>query len=355
MQCRNCGAEAAEIIGLCLQCVKRAGERELLAPHARVRRALRLPPRPPREGVPCRLCANACRIPDGSTGYCGLRTAQGGKVRYLWEKGAQAGLLHTYYDPIPTNCCAAWFCGAKSGRNLAVFFYGCNFDCLFCQNAQHKFPDEGELIPEGELVRRALAPGVACVCFFGGSPEPQLPFAIRVARRISEESRGRIRICWEWNGAGNPNMVRQAACLSLESGGVVKFDLKAWDQRLALALCGVPTRPSFENFRLIAEELLPRAGHPLLTATTLLVPGYVDEEEVGRIAEFIASLSPDIPYSLLVFHPDYCLADLEVTPLDQAMRCYRAAVEAGLGRVHVGNLHLLGLSFPAFLELAQGW
>ena len=354
MRCRSCGAEAAELIGLCPACVKGADERVLLAPHARVRRALRLPPRPPQQGVPCRLCANYCRIPEGGKGYCGLRTARGGKVRYLWEGGARAALAHTYYDPIPTNCCAAWFCRAKSGKNLAVFFYGCNFDCLFCQNAQHKYLDEGELISEEELVRRATAPGVCCLCFFGGSPEPQLPFAIRVARRIASEAGGAVRICWEWNGAGNPKLVRQAAQLSLESGGGVKFDLKAWDQKLALALCGVPTRPSFANFRMLAEELLPGARHPLLTATTLLVPGYVDEEEVGRIAEFIASLSPEIPYSLLVFHPDYCLADLPVTPLEQVVRCFRAAVGAGLSRVHVGNLHLLGLSFPAFLSLVGG-
>ncbi len=274
---------------------------------------------------------------------------------YPWEGGAKKALVHTYYDPIPTNCCAAWFCGAQAGKNLAVFFYGCNFDCLFCQNAQHKFFDEGELFSEEKLVERALAPGVECVCFFGGSPEPQLPFALRTARRIAEESEGKVRICWEWNGAGNPALVRQAAEISLESGGIVKFDLKCWDERLALALCGVSTRPSFDNFRLLAEQFLPQAGHPFLTATTLLVPGYVDEGEVGRIAEFIAELCPDIPYSLLVFHPAYCLADLPVTSLEQVVRSFRAARSAGLSRVHVGNLHLLGLSFPAFLSRVEDW
>ncbi len=354
MECRVCGRPAAELIWLCGDCVRGASPRELSAPHVRTRRALGLPPRPPRAGALCRLCANRCQIPEGGKGYCGLRVARAGRVAYPWKEGATAGLLHTYYDPIPTNCCAAWFCGQEAGKNLAVFFYGCNFDCLFCQNAQHKFLDEGELIPQRELVARGLAPGVRCVCFFGGSPEPQLPFALRVARQLVRESEGRVRICWEWNGAGNPALVRQAAELSLESGGIVKFDLKCWDENLALALCGVSTRPSFDNFRLLAEEFLPRARHPLLTATTLLVPGYVDEEEVGEIAEFIASFSPDIPYSLLVFHPAYCLADLPTTPLDQVIRCYRAVVEAGLRRVHVGNLHLLGLTFPAFLALLEG-
>ncbi len=355
--CKVCGAEAPELLDYCGRCVGKADEGELLRPHALPRRALELPPRIPRGGATtCRLCANACAPREGERGYCGVRMAMGGRLRYIWDGGAEKGLLHSYYDPLPTNCCAAWFCGAERGHNLAVFFYGCNYDCLFCQNAQHKHLDEGELVTVEELVKRALAPNVECICFFGGSPEPQLPFALRASRMVAERARevGRkIRICWEWNGAGNPYLVRRAAEISLETGGIVKFDLKAWDEKRALALCGVSTRPSFENFRMVAEEFLPRASYPLLTATTLLVPGYIDEEEVGKIAEFIASISRDIPYSLLVFYPAYCMADLPVTSREQAVRCFRAAKDAGLKRVHVGNLHLLGLSFATFLSLAE--
>jgi pyruvate formate lyase activating enzyme len=41
---------------------------------------------------------------------------------------------------------------------------------------------------EDELVKKALEPTVRCVCFFGGTPEPQLPFALRAARRIARRS-----------------------------------------------------------------------------------------------------------------------------------------------------------------------
>jgi hypothetical protein len=68
---------------------------------------------------------------------------------------------------------------------------------------------------------------------------------------------------------------------------------------------------------------------------------------VRKIAEFIAPLAPDIPYSLLIFYPAY-----SVPFLAQVIRCFRAAKAAGLRRGHVGNLHLLGLSFPAFLSHA---
>ena len=367
-RCESCDREGliAREIGLCYGCVKSAALGRLLAPHRRVREALGLPLEVPRadDGIPCNLCANGCRIPDHGRGYCGLRENREGKLRQLM--GADGALAHTYYDPIPTNCCAAWFCppcqerGWKRRReyNLAVFYFGCNFDCLFCQNAHHKYLGEGTEIALEEFVNQALRPGVRCICHFGGSPEPQLPFALRAsaaALREAQRQERELRICWEWNGCGNPALVRRAAELSLESGGIIKFDLKAWDERLSFALSGVSNRRAYENFSMIAREFLPQAEHHLLTATTLLVPGYVDEEEVGRIAEFIAALDPEIPYSLLIFHGDFAMADLEVTPLEQAIRCYHAARAAGLEMVHVGNLHLLGLfQMEQFARLAEG-
>jgi pyruvate formate lyase activating enzyme len=94
---------------------------------------------------------------------------------------------------------------------------------------------------------------------------------------------------------------------------------------------------------MVAEEYYPRRlGLPVLTATTLMVPGYVDAKEVGAIAEFIGGLDPSIPYSLLSFHPDYHMADLPYTPLGQAIECYNSARQH-LERVNVGNLHILGV------------
>ena len=72
-----------------------------------------------------------------------------------------------------------------------------------------------------------------------------------------------------------------------------------------------------------------------------MVPGYIDTQEVGRIAELIESLNPEIPYSLLAFHPEYKMTDLVATSRKQAQECLDAARQAGLRRVRVGNMHLL--------------
>jgi len=140
----------------------------------------------------------------------------------------------------------------------------------------------------------------------------------------------------------HPALLRQMAQLSLDSGGCIKFDLKAWSENLHVALCGVRNKRTLDNFRLVAECIHRRSSHPLLIASTLLVPGYIDVEEISNIAAFIAAISPEIPYALLGFHPQFMMRDLPPTSRRHAMECLEAAGAAGLKRVRLGNIHLLG-------------
>ncbi len=377
-RCGICGEASslvAEALGVCLNCI-RGGSGEVMRyierGHERGRVKYGLPPRPPQTpgGLPCRLCSNSCVMGEGERGYCGLRWNEKGVLRSLTS--TERGLLYAYLDPHITNCCSAWFCPGGTGAgypkysytkgpewgysNLAVFLYGCNFDCLFCQNPSHKVFNEGDTVSVEEFASWVERdPKISCICFFGGSPEPQLPFAIK-ASEAAIEARGDkpLRVCFEWNGCGDKVLVRRAAEISLVTGGNVKFDLKAFTPELSLALSGVPNERAYRNFEMIADELYSeRPDLPLLTATTLLVPGYVDSREVEAIAEFIAAHDPEIPYSLLIFHPAHLMQDLPVTPLEQAVDCYRAA-RKHLERVHIGNLGLLGLrDMRQFTQIAS--
>lgn len=340
ISCRLCDkGKAAETIGLCPSCLKEAFNQAIVSRAHSSRLKYGLPSSPPKDkdGFRCRFCANECLLSEGKIGFCGLRINRGRRIKSIAP--AKSFVAYIYYDPLPTNCCAAWFCpGSKErGVNLAVFLYGCNFDCLFCQNASHRLINRGHFLSLEELVEAALAPQVKCVCFFGGSPEPQLPLVIEASHEIGRRAKRQIHICWEWNGAGHPSLVRKATEISLETKGVVKFDLKAWSPELGQILCGVPLKRSYDNLAMLGR-LFPQKD--LLTATTLLVPYYVNENEVENIARFLASISPDFPYSLLVFHPDDRLRDLPVTPRSQVNACYESACRH-LKRVSIGNLHLL--------------
>lgn len=368
VECQICGKKEgliAQIIGICPDCIRKFPEKAITKAqeiHASSRRPYDLPPSPLRgEGILCNQCANQCQIPEGQTGFCGVRKNVNGKI--ISKAGENKAFLHTYLDALPTNCCAAYFCPGCTGAgypkyayhsgsergyyNLAAFFYSCSFNCLFCQNSSHKYVDSAPVMHINQVVQQAENnKRISCLCWFGGSPEPQLPFALKVSQLAFEQisSQRIFRICWEWNGGGNSLLVKKALTLSLESGGNAKFDLKCFNPTLSRVLLGVENKRSFDNFRMSAEEFYDRRSEPVLTATTLLVPGYVDEVEVEGIAKFIADLDPSIPYSLLVFHPQWMLSDLPVTPLNQVEKCYQTAKKY-VKHVHIGNKHLLGLSF----------
>lgn len=341
IQCHQCSQyPAADIIGICVNCLRKTSSTEsFIDVHSQIRDKYGLPQFPPhcRTGINCSLCANRCQLSEGHTGYCGLHKNKEGRLVHQYLKNA--AMAYMYLDLLPTNCCAAWFCkGSKeSGYNLAVFLYGCNFNCLFCQNASHKNLFEAPYITQDKMVQAALDDKVRCICFFGGSPEPQLPFTLKIARRIITESNNTKHICWEWNGCGNPKLVSKAAELAAESGGTIKFDLKAFHPQIVQALCGVDNKQSFENFRMLANDT---SKCKILTATTLLVPYYVDQNEIEYIAKYIAEINSNIPYSLLVFHPDFYMTDLPTTPRNQVDSCYSVASQY-LKKVNIGNKHLI--------------
>jgi pyruvate formate lyase activating enzyme len=78
------------------------------------------------------------------------------------------------------------------------------------------------------------------------------------------------------------------AKVSYDSGGLIKFDLKAWNESVHYALCGVTNGKTLENFKALSKLVQQRPEPPFLIASTLLVPGYVDEMEVAGIASYIA-------------------------------------------------------------------
>lgn len=371
-RCRLCGLRSrlvASHLGVCGPCIRdRSAEALPLveAAHAAARAEFDLPLAPPRDpgGVRCLLCANACVLGEDQVGYCGLRVAKHGRLVHLAGTPAR-GILHWYRDPLPTNCVAMPYCSGRSHRdqhNLAVFYGSCVLNCLFCQNWHYRdlLPTAAELVetrsgqkdllPQSPRRRTLSASELAavansrthCVCYFGGDPASQMPHALASATLLAGQG---VTICWETSGQANSRLMDRAVDLSLRSGGSVKIDLKAFDENLHLALTGNSNQQALENFARAAGRLSERPEPPLVVASTLLVPGYVDPEEVGRIASFIRGFGSSIPYVLLGFAPNFFMPDLPCTSVRHAERALRAARAAGLSNVRIGNRHLLSREY----------
>jgi len=353
--CRICGKEAATIarvLSVCGECARTRFQEAadfVAERHRASRRPFGLPEVAPsaQDGVACRLCAHECRIPKGQVGYCGLPAGGRHRAKVSW-----------YYDPLPTNCVADFVCPAGTGcgyprfacrpgpergfKNLAVFYETCSLNCLFCQNWTYRHSARCNPTVSAQQLAEAVDARTTCVCFFGGDPTPQLPHSLEAARlALAQRPEGVLRVCWETCGNMHPKLLDRMAEVALATGGCIKFDLKARHESVHVALTGASNRRTLENFRRVAGRIHERPEVPLLVASTLLVPGYVDVEEVAGLAQFIAGLDRRIPYSLLAFHPDFLMDDLPVTSRAQLQRCYRAAQEAGLTTLHVGNVRLV--------------
>ena len=353
--CELCGGSnrlISNALGVCLECIRRQPEAAIgitSRRHAESRAAFRLPAAAPRGGdVPCGLCVQDCQIPDSEFGYCGMRSASAGKL--IHHAGTpKRGLLHWYRDPLPTNCVGDWVCRGHDQReyhNLAVFYGSCTLDCAFCQNWHYRLTrptaartDTIQAMSSNELANCANQ-RTFCVCFFGGDPASQMPHALATAHTLVQRG---VTVCWETAGTMHPRLLKRAVELSLKTGGCVKFDLKAHEEALHIALTGSTNARTLENFKIAVELSRGTEEPPPLIASTLLVPGYIDVEEVRRIAVFIRELDPDIPYSLLAFHPSFEMMDMPCTSMAQAKAALHAVQQVGLTRIRLGNIHILSM------------
>jgi pyruvate formate lyase activating enzyme len=358
--CKVCGEVSliSEALGVCVNCIRERWEeaKSYIKPiHRESRIDFGLPHEPPksRRGVQCNQCVHRCVMGDGEVGFCGTKKNIGGKIKHIY--GVNLGLLDWYYDPIPTNCVAEWVCGARGrgyprysvskgteyGRkNLAVFYRACTLNCLFCQNWHFK---EGTT-KLSEITADELAEAVdgltTCICYFGGDPTPQIHHTFLVAKKARRDKKV-LRICWETNGSMNPQITRKMGEVALESGGTIKIDLKAWNRNLHIALTSASNEWAIENIRLLSEMGKKRREPPLLVVSTLLVPGYLDEVELDNIANFLSSLDPEIPLSLLAFYPHFLMHDLPRTSKAHADMALNITRSKGLKEVKIGNAHLL--------------
>ncbi len=358
--CERISADISKMLSVCLACIRRHPQEALkiaLQAHRQSRLDFGLPPGPPDSsgGLCCNICVNRCRMAENEVGYCGLRRNQRGR---LVGASSTAGKFSWYHDPLPTNCVASWVCpggtgaghprfayrcGAEAGfKNLAVFSQGCSFNCLFCQNWHFRQETLTSPYRTVEELVADIDEQTSCICYFGGDPAPQMPFVIKASKQAREKAaRPILRICWETNGSVNPDLLDEVLELAMDSGGCIKFDLKTRDPLLHVALTGVTNQRTLDNFARTAEKMGRRPVPPLLIASTLLVPGYIDAREVAAIAGFIAGLNPDIPYSLLAFHPQFFMSDMPLTSKTLANQCRQAARDSGLNNVRLGNVHLL--------------
>jgi pyruvate-formate lyase-activating enzyme len=159
------------------------------------------------------------------------------------------------------------------------------------------------------------------------------------------ESETRLWFLLETNGYG----LTPAHLDLYQASGVDAFwlDIKAEDPERHRWLTGCDN----EWILRLPQEMRNRGF--VLEVLSLYIPGVVEAEELGRIAARLATVDPDIPFTVLAFFPEYQMRDIRPPNVEEMIRAYEAARKAGLTQVRLGNLGIFARRVEDFRLLEE--
>jgi len=277
--------------------------------------------------VRCVACGHRCLIRPGRRGICQVRFNRDGELRVPW--GYVAALQ---IDPIEKK---PFFHLLPGSEALTFGMLGCDFHCSYCQNwltsqaLRDPASDESlgfvrRVTPE-QIVSIALRNGAEAIVSSYNEPLITSEWAVGI---FKEAQKVGLKCAYVSNGNATPEVLEYLRPYLV----AYKIDLKTMQDRHYRQLGGV------------LEHVLSsiRRAHELglwVEVVTLVVPGFNDStEELMDAARFIASVSPDIPWHVTAFHPDYKMTDSPPTSVKTLLRAAEIGQEAGLNYVYAGNI-----------------
>ncbi len=276
--------------------------------------------------VECALCAHRCQVAPGKFGLCGVRENRDQKlVTHVYGE-----VIAAHIDPIEKKPLYHFLPGSTS---FSIATVGCNFRCPFCQNWQisqatkkdREFREGHKLSPE-EIVQQARSSGCRSISYTYTEPTIFFEYAYDTGRLGRQAGLANVFVT-------NGYMTAEALETIKPYLDAANVDLKAFRDETYKKVCGARLEPVLESIRLMRKLGI------WVEVTTLVVPGMNDgDDELTDIARFIASVSPDIPWHISRFHPDYKYTDARATPLTTLKKAFSMGKEAGLEYVYVGNV-----------------
>jgi len=274
--------------------------------------------------VRCFACGHRCVVMPGLDGICRVRYNEGGKL--MVPRGYTAAIQ---CDPTEKK---PFFHAYPGSLALTFGMLGCDYHCGYCQNwvTSQALRDPKAVSPPREI-----------------SPCEIVEIARRQQARLIVSSYNEPLITSEWaveiftqaKPAGfvcgyvsNGNATPEVLDYIRPWVDLYKIDLKGFDDRSYRKLGGLLSNV-LDTIRLVYERGF------WLEIVTLLVPGFNDsDDEIKAAADFIANVSPDIPWHVTAFHQDYKMTGPDNTSVETLIRASETGRGAGLNYVYAGNL-----------------
>jgi pyruvate formate lyase activating enzyme len=280
------------------------------------------------DDVRCFACAHRCLIHPGKRGICKVRFNQHGELRVPW--GYVSALQ---VDPIEKKPFSHLLPGSSA---LTFGMLGCNFHCGFCQNwitsqtlrdpAADQLPTHyAHEISADDIIDRAVKSGAELIVSSYNEPLITSEWAVEIFKKARQAG---LVCAYVSNGYSTSRVLHYLA----PHLTAYKIDLKTMQDSHYRSLGGV-----LQNV-LDSIQLAHHLGL-WVEVVTLVIPGFNDSREVlWEAGRFLAGISPDIPWHLTAFHPDYQQTDTFSTSAATLQMAAEIGQEAGLNYVYAGNL-----------------
>lgn len=274
--------------------------------------------------VQCNLCSHRCKINDGSTGICGVRKNENGKL-YTLIYGSYSSMA---IDPIEKKPLYHFHPGTNV---FSLGTVGCNFKCLYCQNytiskAGPTFPYIREITAEDSI---KLAKQYECqgIAYTYNEPTIWYEFTLDSAKLAKKAG---LYTCYVTNGYIAKDPLKEISPYL----DAMNIDVKAFTEDFYKKVSKAHLEPVL-NTCILAKEL---GIH--IELTYLVIPGYNDSlEEVKEFCNWVTKkLGDDIPVHFSRFHPDNEMMDVPSTPMQTMLKIYDAAKETGILYPYLGNV-----------------
>ena len=216
---------------------------------------------------------------------------------------------------------------------ISVGSFGCNLSCPFCQNHEISWPEDRErmerkaeyLSPEAlaELALKYRSQGNIGVAFTYNEPLVGYEFVRDTARLVNENGMKNVLVT---NGTASLEVLEEI----MPYIDAMNIDLKGFTDRYYTEVLGGSRKMTMD----FIEEAV---RHCHVELTTLIVPGENDsEDEILKMAEWIAGLSEEIPLHISRFFPRFNMTDRAATDVSLVYRLAEAARKR-LKYVYTGN------------------
>ena len=276
------------------------------------------------QSLRCYACGHRCLIKEGKRGICKVRYNEEGRLLVPFNYVAALACDPTEKKP---------FFHALPGSDTLTFgMLGCDLHCGYCQNwltSQALRDDAAGVAPKmvtaDKLVSLAKAYGASLVGSSYNEPLITAEWAVDVFKRAKPAG---FKTAFISNGNATPQVLDYLRPWT----DCYKIDLKSMSDRNYRKLGGVVDN-ILETIQMVHERGFWEE------IVTLVIPGFNDsEDELRSAADFIASVSPDIPWHVTAFHQDYNMTENANTTAEQLIRACEIGRAAGLRFVYAGNL-----------------